>query len=186
MREQWLIDGYNLLHALGLLRRDAGDRALENARRRLLHYLHDALGDDPPTMTVVFDAAAPPPGVPAEFDFHRLHVRFAVGHDEADDLIEHLIRQCPSPRHLRVVSDDHRLQRAARRRECVLLGCQDFLEKLPTLKAARPAPPPKAGPEEKKGEVSEPEKDRLLEEFKRLLDDREFDDFFDPYGSSGP
>jgi uncharacterized protein len=185
MREQWLIDGYNLLHALGLLRRDAGDRALENARRRLLHFLHDALGDDPPALTVVFDAAVPPPGVPAEFDFHRLHVRFAVGHDEADDLIELLIRQCPSPRHVRVVSDDHRLQKAARKRGCELIGCTDFAERLPSLKAARPAPPPAGGPGEKPEGVSQPEKDRLADEFTRLLDDREFDDFFDPYGSSG-
>jgi predicted RNA-binding protein with PIN domain len=184
MRAQWLIDGYNLLHALGLLRRDAGGRALENARRRLLHFLHDALGKPPPDMTVVFDAATPPPGVPNAFDFHGLRVRFAVGFEEADDLIEQLIGTCPSPRQLWVVSDDHRLQTAARRRGCSVLGCLDFLERLPSLKASKPEPPPPAAAKYE-GEVSEKEKDRLREEFTHLLDDREFDDFFDPYGSSG-
>jgi predicted RNA-binding protein with PIN domain len=184
MREQWLIDGYNLLHAVGLLRRDEGGRALENARRRLLHFLHDALGEPPPDVTVVFDAATPPPGVADAFVFHGLRVRFAVGFDEADDLIEQLIGANPSPRHLRVVSDDHRLQMAARRRGCSLLGCLDFLERLPGLKVSKAEPPPPAAAKSK-ASVSEEEKDRLREEFTRLLDDREFDEFFDPYGSSG-
>jgi predicted RNA-binding protein with PIN domain len=185
MDEHWLIDGYNLLHALGFAPRDERERALENARRRLLRYLKDALGDTTPPITVVFDATAAQPGIPAAITFHRIHVRFAVGYEEADDLIEQLIRECPSPRHLHVVSDDQRLQKAARKRDCVAHGCLDFLELLPMQKTPQPARKPPPGPGDTKDNVPDKEKNRLQDEFTRLLGDQEFDEFFDPYGTSG-
>ena len=49
---------------------------------------------------------------------HRgLSVRFAAQQEDADTLIEELILADTSPRRLTVVSSDHRLQRAARRRK---------------------------------------------------------------------
>ena len=48
---------------------------------------------------------------------HRgITVRFAAQYEEADELIEELIRADSAPRRLVVVSSDHRIQRAARRR----------------------------------------------------------------------
>ena len=44
------------------------------------------------------------------------------------DLIESLIRGHSAPKRLTVVSNDHRIQHAARRRECVVLGCEAYLE----------------------------------------------------------
>ena len=55
----YLIDGYNLLHALGRLQTRTG---LEKARLRLLSRLHTAFGNESVHVTVVFDAAHPPPG----------------------------------------------------------------------------------------------------------------------------
>ena len=43
-------------------------------------------------------------------------IRFAAGYDSADTLIEELILACSSPRSLTVVSSDHRIQRAAKKR----------------------------------------------------------------------
>ena len=43
-------------------------------------------------------------------------MRFAAHYESADELIEELIRTDSSPRRLTVVSSDHRLHRAARRR----------------------------------------------------------------------
>jgi uncharacterized protein len=45
-----------------------------------------------------------------------LSVRFAAHYESADELIEELILADSSPRRLTVVSSDHRLHRAARRR----------------------------------------------------------------------
>jgi hypothetical protein len=48
---------------------------------------------------------------------HRgLTVRFAAQYKDADSLLEELIQADTSPRRLTVVSSDHRVQRAARRR----------------------------------------------------------------------
>src|SRR5262249_16598580 len=110
----YLIDGYNLLYALGVLHDRMGPTGLRKARLRPLGLLRAALGpDEASAVTVVFDAAKAPPGVSAEEDYGGIHVRFAVHQEEADDLIEELIRHDSAPRNLTVVSNDHRIQQAA-------------------------------------------------------------------------
>jgi predicted RNA-binding protein with PIN domain len=49
-------------------------------------------------------------------EYRGLTVRFASEYKDADELIERLIEADSAPRRLTVVSSDHRLQRAARRR----------------------------------------------------------------------
>lgn len=113
-----LIDGYNLLNASGVFAKGRGAHKLERARGALLVFLGDSLSDEElRTTTIVFDAKDAPPGLPRRETFRGIQVRFASRHAEADDLIEELIREETSPRQLTVVSSDHRLQRAARRRK---------------------------------------------------------------------
>ena len=66
--------------------------------------------------TIVFDAKQAPPGLPHQLDHGGITVIFARGYDDADELIEELIASNSTPRRLTVVSSDHRIQRAARRR----------------------------------------------------------------------
>ena len=110
-----LIDGYNLLHAAGMVAR--GPASLEKSRLALLNFLAESL---PPAerqqTTVVFDAAQAPPGLPDRCEHRGLKVLFARGYDDADALVEELIRSDSSPRRLTVVSSDHRLHKAASRR----------------------------------------------------------------------
>jgi hypothetical protein len=54
--------------------------------------------------------------LPHELSYRDLRILFAHDHDEADDLIEELIRADHVPQKLTVVSSDHRIQRAANRR----------------------------------------------------------------------
>src|SRR5262249_52696926 len=96
----YLIDGYNLLHALDVLPKRLGPKRLHYARLRLLEVLHGAFGDAAGGVTVVFDAAGAPPRVPEVQEYRGLDVRFAVRHEEADDLIEQLIRADPHPQKL--------------------------------------------------------------------------------------
>ena len=112
-----LIDGYNLLHASGILPRGIGPGTLERSRNALLNFLAEAIepGELKHT-TVVFDANDAPPGLPRAVEFHGMSVRFATQYENADELIEELIKADTSPRKLVVVSSDHRLHRAARRR----------------------------------------------------------------------
>jgi YacP-like NYN domain len=88
----YVIDGYNLLHAMGLLRGKVGPNGLEKARLGLLGMLRAVYGDDSTTVTVVFDAAHAPADAPEQEEYQGIHVRFAVQQEQADDLIEKLIR----------------------------------------------------------------------------------------------
>jgi predicted RNA-binding protein with PIN domain len=113
-----LIDGYNLLNAVGIIGRGVGPGSLERARLALMNFLAESLEQEElPRTTVVFDAQDPPPGLPRELVHRGITVRFASQYDDADSLIEELIRRDSSPRRLTVVSGDHRLHRAARRRK---------------------------------------------------------------------
>jgi predicted RNA-binding protein with PIN domain len=133
---RYLIDGSNLMFALGLLTKQVRPEGVEPARRRLLEFLHARFGDDSGRVAVVFDAARAPRHTPAEETHRGLHVYYALS-EEADDLIEEVIRRETRPQDLAVVSDDRRLREAARRRGCGVLRCLDFVEAI----AFPPVPP---------------------------------------------
>jgi hypothetical protein len=112
-----LIDGYNLLHASGILPSGVGPGTLERARNALLNFLVESLeADELKRTVVVFDAREAPKGRPRLVTHRGLQVHFAPNPGDADALIEQLILEDHSPRKLVVVSSDHRLQRAAKRR----------------------------------------------------------------------
>jgi predicted RNA-binding protein with PIN domain len=112
-----IIDGYNLLNEVGIVGRGAGPGGLERARLALLNFLAESLDPKEIAKTaVVFDSREAPWGLPRTVLHRGLSVKFASKYPDADCLIEELIEQETSPRRLTVVSSDHRLQRAARRR----------------------------------------------------------------------
>ncbi len=112
-----IIDGYNLLHASGILGRGVGPGRLERSRTALLNFLAESLDERRPgRTTVVFDAHEAPPGLPRLTKYRGINVRFAPRGTDADAEIERMIAAHHAPRRLTVVSSDHRLHRAARRR----------------------------------------------------------------------
>jgi uncharacterized protein len=112
-----LIDGYNLMNVAGIMGRGVGPGTLARSRLALLNFLAESLEPrEVSRTTVVFDAAGAPPGLPRVMHHRGLTVHFAAKYPDADSLIEELIGQNTDPRRLTVVSSDHRLQRAARRR----------------------------------------------------------------------
>lgn len=140
-----IIDGYNLLHASGILPRGRGPATLERARAALLNFLAESLEPDSLARTVVvFDAEQAPPGLPHQQTFRGLRVLFAARVESADELIEQLIGECAAPRRLTVVSSDHRIQRAARRRRARAIDSDRWISELARLRRERSqaAPPP--------------------------------------------
>jgi predicted RNA-binding protein with PIN domain len=139
---RWLIDGYNLMHANGLMSQSVGltPEQFRKLRVRFLDRLVDGLGMvDAHQCTVVFDATKPPPDrVPR--DRHKgLTVIYATSVPSADDAIEDLIDRHPSPRTLTVVSTDHRIRSAAAHRKARALTSDQFLDELDRMRAARRA-----------------------------------------------
>ena len=73
-----IIDGYNLLNAVGITGRGPGPSSLERSRTALLNFLAGMI--DPaelPHAIIVFDAREAPPGLPRTVRHRGLMVRFA-------------------------------------------------------------------------------------------------------------
>jgi len=112
-----IIDGYNLLHVTGIVGNRMGPATLERARGGLVNFVASSIELlELAETTIVFDAKDAPPGLPKRYEYGGLIVLYAKGYEDADTLIEELIEAHNTPRQLTVVSSDHRLQRAARRR----------------------------------------------------------------------
>ena len=124
-----LIDGYNLMHAVGLPPPPNGTpAAMAAARTRFLNWLADAppIKADPAAVRVVFDAQN------STRDFgtstHRgLTVTFSF-RQTADDLIEALVSVHPHRPGVRVVSNDARLRDFARRHRCQPMTSREFVD----------------------------------------------------------
>jgi len=135
-----IIDGYNLLHAVGIHAPRRGPPNLEGARGALLQFLAATLSaEDRQRTTVVFDAGPEAPrGLPRRIVDQEMTIHFSSGYENADALIEELILACSSPRSLTVVSSDHRIQRAAKKRRAEAIDseawyarvCQNKIEKI--------------------------------------------------------
>ena len=159
-----LIDGYNLLHQSPYLMKDRGKGWVHKARLRLLEFIatHQPLA--PLAITVVFDASR---GVEhSREEFRGIEVLFANDHNEADDLIEELIRKHSHPQSLTVVSSDHRIQTIANRRHANPIDSEIWIDRW----SSRSNEDPKSfegdvAGERRSMELTEEEKQRWLDEF---------------------
>ena len=133
-----LIDGYNLLHASGILGAGRGRGSLERSREALLNVLAQSLPEaELSRTTVVFDAHDPPWGLSRKADHQGITVYFASRHSDADTMIEELIKAESAPRKLVVVSGDHRLHRAAKRRRAKAIDSDRWFRELLQARLAR-------------------------------------------------
>jgi predicted RNA-binding protein with PIN domain len=124
---QWLIDGYNVMHAAGWLGARLGREAFRRTRRRFLDELAACFApEDAEQITVVFDATAPPGDLPVDGIYRGMRVVFAVGDEDADARIEQMIAQHSHPKALTVVSSDRRIRQAAARRKAKELTARAF------------------------------------------------------------
>ncbi len=137
MSHRTIIDGYNLMHAAGLVRGKLIGKQLEGARLRLLKRLaHQMSKEDRAATTVVFDAKTVLVVSSREELIEGIRVLFPEPGHEADELIEEMIAQDPQPRKLRIVSSDRRLHRAARERMAASINSDRFLDELDERRAA--------------------------------------------------
>ena len=149
IRVPLLIDGNNLMHALAGAGVEVGRaglcRLLERARLdfRRVH--------------VVFDG--PPRG---QIAAGAVQVTYS-GQRSADDILAECIAADTAPRRLTVVSTDHQVRRAARRRRCRTETSESFARRLVrALRRDRRAEPPE--PPEKQTGLTEAQTRRWLRE----------------------
>ena len=126
-----VIDGYNLLHQTPVMQTGSGAVWLHHQRINLVQQLAKLLTPSERTTTMcVFDAHTDRSPNTTDFVLDDIRVCFAHNHREADDFIEELIEQHPSPRSLLVVSSDRRIQNAARYRQAQTTNSREWFDKI--------------------------------------------------------
>ena len=174
----FLIDGYNLLFTLGLTSRHWGPHALEKSREDLLAWIEQALDEQSAAVRIVFDGRQ---GFRSQAVSRRpsgLEVHFAT-QQLADDAIGDLIRKESNPRALTVVSSDHRVQEAARRRGCSAWDSAELIDWI--LERGSPEPPKPVSQESKPETTSDEDTAHWLREFGAIEEDRELKRFNRPF-----
>ncbi len=123
-----LIDGYNLLHAQGLTAPAHDPERLRKAREKLLKTLSKRLGPmDRHVTRVIFDASQKLPFAPRMLWVDGITVEFASESSSADERVIDLIDRHDAPKKLVVVSSDNEIVEAARRRDCRIIGADEFM-----------------------------------------------------------
>ncbi len=162
-----LIDGYNLIAPVAPPGRnrpsDNPSRWLEQARHRLINEVATGLGASLAQQTwIIFDSKRLASRLTVSTDepversvIQGITIEFSIGYDEADDRIEELIAAHHTPKRLTVVSSDHRIQVAARRRGALAVDSDVWLDRLSDRRPLLAIPLQTA--EQGSAEVSDPE-----------------------------
>jgi predicted RNA-binding protein with PIN domain len=158
----FLIDGYNLMHAIGLASRGMPAGGLHRGRGRLLNWLADSIRDRTDELCVVFDSRSPVSEKPQ--DLRGIRVRFSDG-QTADEWIEAAVRTHPRPAELGVVSNDRQVREAGRVRGCSVLRCEEFVDWLQAAPASAPGRTAPRAPGKIEPEATDDEKAAWLEAF---------------------
>ncbi|EAQ78280.1 NYN domain-containing protein [Blastopirellula marina] len=174
-----IIDGYNLLYAAGVVSSLDGNGSFEQDRLMLLELIRSIVDPQEIRQTVVvFDSAKAPPGLPRTVRYHDIVVHFASEYADADEMIEVLIEHHTAPKRLTVVSSDHRVQRAARRRKATAIDSGQWISlmrrkrqaqnRAAELPAKPQAPPSQSEVARWMREFSEIDVDQIARELKPL------------------
>jgi uncharacterized protein len=171
-----LIDGYNLMHACGMCRRRYGVGEFEKHRNRFLRYLASHLSEpERVRTTVVFDAQNARESYSDRSRFEGMEILFSTGGD-ADTLIEEIILGHSSPRQIVLVSSDHRLQKAARKRRARSVDSEIFSDEFerhgPVKDSQEETAPPKTSHPKYSGDVTEKEMKSWMEVFGEIPEDK--------------
>ena len=130
-KQFFIIDGYNFLHAAGMIPRSIGPATLGRSRQHLLRFLESRLSfQERSNTTIVFDVHQLKDEIAPDDSFAQMTIINAVAYPDADTCIEELITKHSVPKQLIVVSSDHRLHRAAQKRKATAIDSEDFFEYL--------------------------------------------------------
>jgi len=136
-----LIDGYNLMYAIGYAQ--AGDtrpKALESGRNRLIELLAGQLGPAANQTCIVFDAGdIAPKGLPKFYQQRFIHLLFSSDYLSADECIQEILQVHSNPKRLVLVSSDHRVQRKGTARGATIRDSEDWKQAIELSTARTPS-----------------------------------------------
>ena len=160
----FLIDGYNVYHAAIKMRTEWS----HILPRQLCQLVADDMQQIGDQAMVVFDGSPLRGQTVEHFNANCIKILYSGPDQDADTLIENLIKKNTAPRRLTVVSSDRVLRRAARRRRAVSLGAADYLLQLQQRDQHTPARPTE--PQQKRHGLGKDELNDWIELFDLDLD----------------
>ncbi len=126
-----LIDGYNLMHAAGVMRAEFGPGEFRSLREKFIASLAEVFSEaQRKRTTFVFDAQNAPEGQFEEQYFRSMTIIYARKDGDADREIEDWISDHSHPRRIVIISSDHRLHKAARKRKAKAIDSEVFVADL--------------------------------------------------------
>jgi hypothetical protein len=130
--DEWLVDGFNLLHAVLLGGEERSEWWKASGRNRVLEAVAAATHEDEhERVWVVFDGSRPAPAPPdSELEnagnADRLQSVFAPS---ADDWLVRRVKAAPNPTQVTVVTGDRKLANRARHHGAIVVSPSDFLSR---------------------------------------------------------
>lgn len=118
----YILDGYNIIYALGL-----DSLGLEASRRALLIRLIDFIGSQPLRISVVFDAHSAPGNI-SRVRFDAIEVVYTHEKQTADEYIIEFLEFKKHPKSYSVVTDDCGLKSRVQFLGAKIVNCSDFIK----------------------------------------------------------
>ena len=112
---------------------------------------------------MVFDGPAPPPPLAGQIGHPAIHVTYSGTGTSADSVLTEILETDSAARRLLVVSSDHEIVRAARRRRARSMGSEEFWRQV-QRDLSRP-PRVRVEPKEKEAGLRPDDVQRWLDEF---------------------
>ncbi len=126
-----IIDGYNVLRGCGFVGGNVGPGTLERARGMFVGLIAGTFAEEERRqIAIVFDSALRLPELPDHYLEKGIAIHFASGHKDADEMIIEMIQQHSHPKTLLIVSSDHQIQDAAKRRRANAIDSEVWYENL--------------------------------------------------------
>lgn len=170
----YIVDAFNLIHAIGWGERIAARGNLHRVRQRLVGALSSLLSrEEQSRTTLVFDTSTAIDEAAEKLAQQSpMTLLFSVDYDSADDQIADLLAHHPAPKQVVVVSSDRQVQQAAQRRQSQFRSSDQWYDWLESRAEFDPPSPADSEPDSdqadhpaKDAELSEDERDFWLREF---------------------
>ncbi|QEG24757.1 NYN domain-containing protein [Mariniblastus fucicola] len=170
-----IIDAYNLIFQCGLQPKNLNSPlALHRTRQRLIHELALRIDENQRReVKLVFDAKNPRGPSTPDLDGKGFKIAFSRDYEDADTMVIELLQKHSQPRQLTIVSNDHRIQTAATRRNATAIDADVWFDRLGES-TNRPALPRNL--EKPNLALSDDETQQLIDEFSDLEDAEQSDD----------
>lgn len=134
--------------------------------------------DERGDVTVVFDSAVRLPNMSDYVLQNGMHVHYATGHRDADELIIDMLQRHSAPKSLMIVSSDHQIQKAAERRRARYCDSDRWYEDMIAANRSNPRVTATAAQIQLEIQLlqkelsvgsSDPEQEHLLAEFSKSI-----------------